>query len=297
MEYLSYADPQLSELPQEWGWRGMFPRGCMTEIYGPGAKQKGLALAELIGRWTRGDCMPDGTTGFDGPRTVVSITAEDRRRQAMAMRYRVAGVNRRFVFDLSEPDGKRFKLNEQGQGQIRQLVETINAHKWGTPFESVPDVGVIYIDPLFGVAPCNLSDNVRFRETVVEPLDSMADDYDCVVGLVNHSTKDEKVVAGSAAAVQGPRMVLGVRTDDKRPDVRQMYIFKTNLWDDQAEPFRYRKVVNGDDVGIEWLTPFAGSGDSGLQVASGPRRLRVVPATPPPPLTPAQIFRNLRKFA
>jgi hypothetical protein len=296
----SYADPQLSPLPQHWLWRWFIPRGCMTMIYGPGGKKKGFALADIIGRFTNGLWMPDGTQGFRAC-SVISITKEDRLRQGMAWRYLAAGARLPYIFDLSRPGGVPFVLDEQGIELIHRLARAINSHKRGTRFEHVPDLGFIYIDPLMAVAPCVLSNNVTFRQRVVEPLDDLAESYGEIgVGLVNHTTKDGHTVAGSAAATQAPRMVIGVDSVKRRPGVSQWGVVKTNIGPDDMDPVLYHAEGEGSGLHIVWDT----EAEQARVQRPASRRLHAVPTLPftPPPapapvtgqLSAAQIFANLR---
>jgi AAA domain len=303
METHTFADPELSPRQMTWAWPGYIPRRCMTEGYGEGGTMKGLAVQSLIALFTIGAPMPDGSRGFVGPRTVISITGEDLLREAMAWRYRAAGADTRNIIDMSrDENGRPFKLTDKGLARIREEICRINTHERGTRYQHMPDFGGLYMDPMMSIAPRNVSQNTTFRAVLLEPLDALCYEFDSFCWLMNHTTKDGKTVAGSAAATQGPRMVLGFRQNEANPLNRELFRMKTNVTKNTEVPVIYTDEGHDTSLRVRWLTPWE---DSRVVAqpklsASGP-----VPASPPPGtsapgwqrLTPAQMWHNLNEPA
>jgi hypothetical protein len=263
----------------------------MTEGYGEGGTMKGLAIQSIVALLTKGEDMPDGTpNGFGGPRTVISITGEDLLRQGMAWRYRAAGANVANIVDLSkDEDGRPFKLNDAGLARIRETICRVNDHQG--KYRNVPDYGGLYLDPMMSIAPRNVSQNTTFRSVILEPLDALCADEDLGDGgtfcwLMNHTTKDGKTVAGSAAAVQGPRMVIGFRQCKKDPTKRELYRMKTNITKKDPMPVPYCDEGADASLCVRWCT-------DAWQARNG---------YPPPSFEPgpipdsASIFANLNRF-
>jgi hypothetical protein len=286
----SFADPELSPLTLPWAWPGYIPCKCMTTLFGGGGLRKGYAIADINARISRGASMPDGSRGFSGPRSVISITREDLIREGMAWRYRAAGARLDNIFDYSAPGGTPFKLDEEGVAGVRELAEKINSHKPGTKYEHVPDLGVIYFDPLMSITPRNVSANEVYRELVVEPLDDLAFTYECAVALVNHTTKDGKTMFGSAAASQGPRMVLKVDRNKRMPrTVRDFYVYKTNITGEHEAPLRYTTEGEGDGIRVRWMGPELDAEPEYTVADKRQAPARTVPVS----MSPAEMFRNL----
>jgi hypothetical protein len=295
MSTYTFADPELSPLPMSWAWRGYIPRYCMTMGYGEGGTMKGLSVVSLLALLSNGQDMPDGTpSGFGRPVSIISITGEDLLRQGMAWRYRAAGANTRNILDLSrDENGRPFKLNEAGLARIRTEIARINAHE-GAPYNRMADYGGLYLDPMMSIAPRNVSQNVTFRSVLLEPLDALCAEEELCAGgsfcwLMNHTTKDGKTVAGSAAATQGPRMVLGFRQSSANPLYREMYRFKTNITENTEAPVPYMGEGGDTSLRVRWMTPSWQARRSHL-----PSYANVEPA-PLPPV--AQMFSNLNQYA
>lgn len=286
----SFADPELSPLVLPWVWPGYVPRKCMTTLFGPGGTRKGYCVADINARISRGASMPDGSRGFDSPRSVISITREDLIREGMAWRYRAAGARREHIFDFSAPGGRPFKLDEAGLAGIRELADRINQHERGTRYEHVPDLGMVYIDPLMSVTPRNVSANEVYREVVIEPLDDIAFTYECAALLVNHTTKGGDTMFGSAAASQGPRMVLRVDRNKRLPrSVRDFSVAKTNITSEYDEPLRYTTTGEGNGIRVRWMGPELDAEPEYAVAAKRPAPARTAPVS----MSPSQMFRSL----
>ena len=292
METYTFADPELSPLPMRWVWPGYVPRYCMTEGYGEGGTMKGMAVVSLIALITNGQDMPDGSlNGFGGPRSVISITGEDLLRQGMAWRYRAAGANTQNIVDLSkDEDGRPFKLSDKGLARIREEICRINAHEPGTKYARMPDYGFLYLDPMMSIAPCSVTQNRAFREALLEPLDALCADEDLGAEgtgcwLMNHTTKDGKTVAGSAAATQGPRMVLGFRQSVRNPTHRELFRMKTNITENTPAPVPYMGEGRDTSLRVRWMTP---------QWAA--QCGRPAPFEPAPLPTPANMFASFNAY-
>jgi hypothetical protein len=310
METYTFADPELSPLPMKWVWDGYIPRYCMTEGYGEGGTMKGLGIQSIIALITLGADMPDGSlNGFGGPRTVISITGEDLLRQGMAWRYRAAGADTRNIVDLSKDEnGRPFKLNDAGLARIREEIAKINSHEG--KYRHMPDYGFLYLDPMMSIAPRSVTQNTTFRAVLLEPLDALCaeeelgkDGTGCF--LMNHSTKDKKVVAGSAAAVQGPRMVLGFRQSDRNPLWRELYRYKTNITENTPAPVPYMGEGKDTSIRVRWMTDSWEQRRSGSGVLSryGSRASEAMAPAPvpapyaapvPQPASVGEMWKNLQ---
>jgi hypothetical protein len=294
----SYADPELAPKPMLWGWNGYIPRLCMTEGYGEGGTMKGLSVVSVLSLFTNGDPMPDGTpSGFGRPVSIISITGEDLLSEIMSWRYRAAGANSRNIVDLSrDDDGYPFKLTREGVARIREEIARINQHEKHTPYWNMADFGGLYLDPLMSIAPVSITANVTFRSVILEPLDALCYWAKCFCFLMNHTTKDGKTVAGSAAAVQGPRMVLGFRGCKADPTKRELYRMKTNITENTPVPVRYCGEGADTSIRVRWDTEHWNALRSqryGVTPA-GPLPMGPAYATPEQPqLSVQQMFANL----
>lgn len=307
METYTFADRELSPLPMKWAWTGYFPRLCMTMGYGEGGTMKGLSVVSLLSLFSNGQDMPDGSpSGFGKPVSIISITGEDLEREGMAWRYRSAGADTRNILNLSkDEDGMPFKLSKKGLAVIREEICKINAHEPGTKYQHMADFGVLYLDPMMSIAPRNVSQNTTFRSVLLEPLDALCYEFKAACWLMNHTTKDGKTVAGSAAATQGPRMVLGFRQSVRNPTHRELYRFKTNITENTPAPVPYMSEGQDTSLRVRWMTDSWEQRRSGSGVLSryGSRASEALTSSPvpapyaaplPQPASVGEMWKNLQ---
>lgn len=236
---LSYA--QITPLDPEWLWKGKIPFGAVTGIGGQGGIGKGLLMADLAARVSRGDVMPDGTPGPSAG-SVVMVTTEDDPNTAESYRLMAAHADMSNVYDMTSINGGMFSLPESLPA-LREAVYDIG------------DVRIIIIDPLADVASISLSSNaVAIRAKITNPMTQLARDTGVAFGLMMHTTKDGKTLAGSAGIMQALRSLLRVERDHTNPSVRVLSVAKSNIADDStASNVRYTLEGSGRDIHVKYL--------------------------------------------
>src|SRR6476619_5856387 len=91
----------IEETPVAWAWDGVFPRRMLSAIVGNPGVGKSLVTCDLVGRFTRGDCMPcGGQNGFGEPVNALILAIEDDPSDMIKPRLRLAGADMTRVFDL-----------------------------------------------------------------------------------------------------------------------------------------------------------------------------------------------------
>ena len=173
---------------------------------------KGTYLAREAARVTRGE--------LGDKRNVIWIAAgEDSLSIDVAPRITVAGG------ELARVTFPELRL------QLPEGVEAIREQA-----RAVSNVGLVVLDPIVGMFPgggkrsTNADTDVRL---VLDPLNGLADELDCMVVGVRHLGKDRTrgalaSVLGSVDWVNVPRAVLAVAIDDEDKNVRHVQVIAGN---------------------------------------------------------------------
>lgn len=282
MNITTYAD--YPPVPQRWLAFPFLPLDVMTLAAGGCGILKGTSMASVIAAVTHGiglfgNQVPNGLRRSCA---VISITPEDRSRQAMAYRLLAAGADPRLVINLTydrlDPDDPeralKWKLDALGLANIReawQYAETV----LGVP------VGLVYIDPMKEVVR-GVSTNDQYRDLVVSKLDDLAAELGkdgrpgAAVLLVNHLTK-EGSIAGSQGLVDAARITLMFEPWKVNPEIKTLSVYKSNIGPRNGVPaLRYREVGADYDTTrrVEWETL---SAPLPVQRVAPDNHLRLVP--------------------
>ena len=217
-------------------WPGFIPLSTPTMLAGNGGVGKGLLTADLIGRVTRGDPMPDGALSSVPAGNVVIVLPEDDPNTVVAWRLRAANAVLERVYDLTEG----FTLPESLPPLQRAVGE-------------IGDVRLVVIDPLSAVSSVHLSSGaVRIRRSITNPLETFAADTGVALLVVHHFTKDGKTVGGNKTLTDAARVVLGASRSGQRDSVRQLSVIKGNIVKDDAV-LSYTITGGPNGPRVEWL--------------------------------------------
>jgi len=265
---------EIEPTEPEWLWSGRIPMGEVALICGAGGVGKGQLLVELAARVSRGDVMPDGTSG--GPAgSVVMVTPEDDLNSTVAYRLRAVRADLSMIHDLTTvASGGPFELPD-GLGELRELIDSIG------------DVRLVVIDPLLAVASVSLASNTTMRRKVMGPLQRLAKDTGIAV-VVSHHLVKSGAVAGSRGLTDSARVVHRVTKDPANPTVREFSIEKINLDRDDLPALRY--TVGGDwpETCVRWLWRHE-SGRLGQPAGDSQRRVLMALRAAEGPLTGQQL--------
>jgi len=230
---------QITPCEPEWVWEGRIPCGTVTILAAPGGVGKSFFAADLAARVSRGDLMPDGTTGA-APAPVVYLGLEDSPEASTIHRLAAARANLGNVIDASENDsGAPFDVTED-LPWLREIVDQAGG------------VRLVVIDTLSAASPVTLTGVATVRGKIPRPLLAFAKDTGAAVLVVHHVTK-AGTVAGSKAIEDGVRQVLTISRDAADPRIRSLHLHKTNVASDQLPDVRYTLTGSGRDTRVEWL--------------------------------------------
>ena len=233
MRATKYSD--ITPLDPEWLWSGRIPSNETTILAGDGGIGKGRLIANLVARITRGQPMPDGTTGPPAG-SVILATYEDDPNLAMSHRLIAEGADLERVYDMTS----EFQVPESLPA-VRDAIAEIG------------DVRLVVIDPLSAVASIPLtSSNVRVRRVLMNPLERLARDTGIALLVVHHTVKSGRV-AGTKGITDAARMVLRVTRATADEKIRLIQVDKCNIADDQCGDVAYTIAGTFPDVRVKFL--------------------------------------------
>jgi AAA domain/MarR family len=230
---------EIEPTEPEWLWSGRIPMAEVALVAGEGGIGKGQLLCELAARVSRGDVMPDGTSG--GPAgSVVMVTPEDDLNSTVAYRLRAVRADLSMIHDLTTlASGGPFELPDN-LGELREAIDAIG------------DVRLVIIDPLMATASVSLASNVSCRRKVMAPLQRLAKDTGVAV-VVSHHLVKSGAVAGSRGLTDAARIVHRVTRDPANPAVREFSVEKINIGADDLASLRYTVTGEGTKARVSWL--------------------------------------------
>ncbi len=208
------SDVEMTEV--DWLWPSWIPIGFATVLAGRGGIGKGVLVADLLTRVTRGTSWPDGTHSRHGGALIIAGAGEDDAAHAWAPRHVAAGADIRRVRVVEHVDGRPPALPDhltQLTGALAALRERIGEH------EPV----LVVVDSLAG---CSSADIVKSHEarSVLGPLGDWAKTNQVAMLIVAHSNKirpgtggqASDQISGSTAVVDAARsaIVLAHHADD-----------------------------------------------------------------------------------
>lgn len=266
---------RLSDVhPQEigWLWPGWIPRRMMTILGGYGGDGKSTVVSSLIGAWTGGGRLPDGTPA---PETnVLMLAAEDDVAQAIRPRLDLHGADNDRVLVLrgsKAEDGSPRWLDLRRD--IAMMEGVVRSH----------EIGLVVIDPLSAYLPnADRNSEGDVRDTLQPLLGLMERTGVAVVGIMHIGKSGDgrraaQRLLGSTAFTALARSVIMLADlpDDQQPDdvesggkQKVLQVVKSN-YAIAPPPQAFRRPLNGP---IAWL------GASGMTIeecftgASQPRK-------------------------
>lgn len=211
--------------PVRWLWHRYMPLGKLVIIDGDPGLGKSLLTLDIAARVSRGDAMPDGTSGVSGH--VVILSAEDAPEDTIRPRLDAAGA-----------DVSRVKLllgmRAGGQERAPEISESLDLAAIEAVVTSCQAALVIF-DPLVAYlgAKTNANHDQEVRRALA-PLAQMAERTNATVLGIRHLNKTPGVSAiyrgGGSIAISGAaRTVLLVGREPSDPKRRVLAQVKTNL--------------------------------------------------------------------
>jgi len=244
---VSYADIPAIDL--EWLYRDVLPVKVPVIWAARGGTGKGMLSMAFIARVITGAAWPGEPEGtLHEPRSAVLVAPEDFANETIAYRLLAAidvvdapperkAQAARYLFDLTElPDGTPFELPGH-VGKLREAIEQINADA------SVPDVGLVVVDPLMACLEKPISTQLGARR-VLYPLQHLARELNIAMVITHHMTKDGKTIMGATALTDAARLVFTIVRDENNDAFRIMRPYKANIADDSST-VRYQVVKAG----------------------------------------------------
>ncbi|HUO04415.1 MAG TPA: AAA family ATPase [Candidatus Binataceae bacterium] len=257
---------RLRPRPLKWFWAGWIMEGGLNFLIGDPAAGKGLFLADLVARITRGAKLPDESKA---PRaTVLMCAIEENIAGALLPRLIAAGAARRrvAVFTPSAPgdarNGGAFEGLPKGIERLRSQVERTGAR-------------LVVFDPLvdFLAAGTDPNNEVAVSEAL-KPLTRLAEEKSLAIICVRHLNKKSETkgfyrMLGSTAFAQKARVIMQIKQDPERDDSRILSCEKNNYAQKPAAlAFR---IVNGRNKTphIEWRGPLDREAEEAAADAEG----------------------------
>jgi hypothetical protein len=170
----------FSMRPVKWLWRNWLPMEEPVFIEGMSAVGKSTFVMDIVARLTQGDTMPDGSphptgSGMD----IVYITTEDDPERVLLPRAIASGA---------DPSRIRFVTGVFTMPNDKDsLLTLVKAH---------PDVGLVFIDPLFSHIGSskdgkvlNTNSDAEMRTQIMQPLRDICRETGVMILLARHLNK------------------------------------------------------------------------------------------------------------
>ncbi len=164
--------PQRSQIG--WLWPPYLAAGKLTIMDGDPGTGKSMITIDIAAHLSRGESLPDGTTGRGVCKTLL-LNAEDDPDDTLMPRLEAAGADRTQVF---VPGGRANGLQvPRDLAEIEALV-------------AASGIGLVVIDPLPAFVPPNLAfANQNTTRLVLAPLEELAARTGTAILIVRHLTK------------------------------------------------------------------------------------------------------------
>lgn len=263
---------QIEEQAITWLWEGYLARGTYTMLAGAIQAGKSTIAMSFAAIVTTGGRWPDGTS-CSAPGNVIFWSSEEVVSSVVKPRLMAAGA------DLS---------------RIHTIESSVNEHGERCPFDPTQDIprlreeiasiggaSLVIIDPLISAVEgdTNKANDVR---RALQPVVSLAEEFDCVVLGIHHIAKNSEGKAandralGSQAFTAMARVVL-MATKVKDSEDRVFAISKSNISRDNGgfnyaiEPVSFTSRTGGEikTSRIRWGNAVQGSAQSILAEAEG----------------------------
>jgi putative DNA primase/helicase len=249
----------------KWLWTSWIAVGGITFLTGDPGIGKGLFLADLIARITRGLKLPDATTAPRGGAVV--CTVEENYRGALRPRLEAAGaaLKRVTVFapgvsGASGPDGP-FEGLPKGIGRLRAIVEKKRAR-------------LLVLDPLVDFLAHGTDPNAEVAVSeALAPLARLAEELGIAVICTRHLNKKSESQAlyrmlGSTAFIAKARTIIQLRLNPEDENGRLLVCVKNNYAPKPAA-IAFRIVEGSNKVArINWGEPLSKAEEEELEAAA-----------------------------
>lgn len=245
---------QVQDEEVSWLWPGWIPKGMFTILGGYGGDGKSTLMASLIGTFSSGGTLPDGT---QAPVTnCLMLSAEDDISRAVTPRLRLHGADMRRVKSLTG------QVGEGTESRWLDIRKDINELK--TTIKAL-DTGLLLLDPLSGFTPKADRNNEGDVRDALQPLLAVAEECDVAIVGIMHIGKstDQRPAAmkllGSTAFTALARSVMMVAelpkdqqpedADDSTGKHKIVEVVKSNY----AIPPQPQMFMRPLDAAIQWL--------------------------------------------
>jgi putative DNA primase/helicase len=237
----------------DWLWERWIPARMLTILGGYGGDGKSTVMASLIGAWTTGGALPDGTAAQKT--NVLRLSAEDDVSYAIRPRLDLHGTDARRVFVLKgtiRGDGRTRWFDLRRDVEIMRGV--IRKHR----------IGLVVIDPLSSYLPKSDRNNEGDIRDALQPLIGLMETTGVgVVGIMHvgkagDGRRASQRLLGSTAFTALARSVLMIadQPEERQPDdvaamgkLKVLQVVKSNYSIPPA-PQVFRRPL---DASIAWL--------------------------------------------
>lgn len=235
---MSNLGTRMSDVPlreYDWFMSEWFPLGEVGLIVGGPGTGKDILGAALIAATTRGRPMPDGTPAEE-PSPAIVINTEDKSHTTTKPRLIAADADEDLVIDMREATNGAyrnvFSIGKQPDdlSLLRQRLTDLN--------KSGPPCRLVWISVLNSVATVNTRNGMIARDSIVQPLQAIAEDYNTFIALVHHTVKDG-TIGGSQQLEDALRVIAKVRRDKDNDAVRVMSLYKSTSSRTDITPIRF----------------------------------------------------------
>jgi hypothetical protein len=235
-----------------WAWKNYIPLGSLSIIEGDPGDGKSTLTCDLLGRWSSGAPLPDGSN-HAGPWSTMMVSVEDDASTTIKPRLRAAGADLdRVVIVLG---GQSPELPYNLGVDLRATEDDIRQH----------GVRILILDPLMALLPDGVNGYIdaEVRRSLA-PLQSMAARLDVAVVVVRHLTKSATQAlyagSGSIGIIGAARAAFIVSTEPNpnNPNDAERRLFVPNKSNLVRKPpsLAYQIVEDGhksDVAKVRWL--------------------------------------------
>jgi hypothetical protein len=207
-----------------WLWEGWIPLGALTVLDGDPGLGKSTLVLDIAARLSRGDAMPDGTSGPEPSGTVV-LSAEDDLGCVIRPRLDAAGADLNWIATVK-------RVDDDIERDVVLTADGLRAMEEATPIVSAK---LIVIDPLVAYLPgtvdANRDQDVR---RALAQLSALAVSTGSAIVAIRHLRKSGGGNplyrgAGSIGIIGAARSGILLAGDPDDPTRRVLAAFKSNF--------------------------------------------------------------------
>jgi putative DNA primase/helicase len=243
---------QIVKRPLDWLWPQRIAIGSVTVLGGEPGLGKGMLVADLAARVSRGSAWPGESGGHAPAGTVILLHAEDDQQDTVPERLEAAGA------DLDKIVTLELEMKDENSRVPRPFSLKTDLSALEAALVAMPDCRLVVIDPIsayLGSADGNHNHEIR---ALLQSLTELARIYRVAIVAVTHlnkraSTGSVNRVMGALSFVSTARTVWAIVRDPNDPEQRLMLPLKSNVADDnQGISFRLSKLAGAAVPRVEW---------------------------------------------